>query len=175
MRNVCVTVLAALCVASPLSAQEMGADASLAGVRSLYETARGYVTATAEQVPEDMYDYRPTEEVRTLGQILGHVDNAGYAVCAAASGMERPQVGNAEELGSKAEIRAALDASFDFCDEAYQLDPATANEGMQLFGQRHTRLSALAFNAAHVFEHYGNLVTYMRANGMVPPSSQGGM
>ncbi|MGD2070752.1 MAG: DinB family protein [Gemmatimonadota bacterium] len=172
MRNVWLAILAALALATPVSAQD--ADASLAGVRGLYETVRGYIMATAEQVPEDLYDYRPTEEVRTLGQILGHVANAGYLFCAPAGGMEQPQVGNAEELGSKAEIQAALEASFEYCDQAYGMDGSMVDEGVTFFGQPHTRLSVLSFNMAHDFEHYGNLVTYMRANGMVPPSSQGG-
>jgi hypothetical protein len=44
-----------------------------------------------------------------------------------------------------------------------------------MFGMKTTRLGALVLNATHNGEHYGNLVTYLRINGMVPPSSQGGM
>ena len=46
---------------------------------------------------------------------------------------------------------------------------------VDLFGRKQPRLNALQFNTAHDFEHYGNLVTYMRMKGLVPPSSQGGM
>jgi len=163
--------LAALLVATPVSAQMGQGDGSLAGVRGLYQTVRGYITASAEQMPEDKYAYRPTEEVRSFGQIIGHVANAQYMFCAPVRGQQAPQMGDAEKLTSKAEIVAALKAAFEYCDAAYQIDDPGA--ALQFFGQPNTKLSVLAFNMGHDFEHYGNLVTYMRLNGMVPPSSQG--
>lgn len=174
MKKLFVAAVAALCMTSPATAQMMEeGNASLEGVTSLYGAVRGYLVATAEQASEELYQYRPTEEVRSFGEILGHVANAGYAFCAGATGMDRPQMGNAEELETKAEIVEALKASFAFCDDAYNMDGGMADESVTFFGQSHSRLSVLAFNAAHDFEHYGNLVTYMRINGMVPPSSQG--
>lgn len=169
--------LAALLVASPVSAQMMShsEDASLAGVRGLYVTVRGYITASADQVSEADYAFKPTPEVRSFGQLVGHVANSGYLFCAAALGEQAPQMPDAEKLTSKAELVAALKASFEYCDRAHQLDPAKANEAISFFGQPHTRLSVLAFNMGHDFEHYGNMVTYMRLKGMVPPSSQRGM
>lgn len=174
MKNALVAALAALCIATPASAQ-MTEDASLAGVQGLYETVRGYLLASAEQAPQELYDYRPTDEVRSFGEIVGHVANAGYMFCAGALGEDAPQMGDAEELGSKAELLEALRGSFEYCDQAHAMDAGQADESVQFFGQDHTRLSVLAFNMGHDFEHYGNLVTYMRINGMVPPSSQGGM
>ncbi len=61
------------------------------------------------------------------------------------------------------------------CDTAYAMDDAKAMEELEFLGNTGTRLWVLTFNTAHNWEHYGNLVTYMRANGHVPPSSQGGM
>lgn len=168
--------LAALLIASPASAQmSHGGDASLAAMRGLYETVRGYITAAAEQMPEADYAFKPTPEVRSFGQLLGHVANAGYAFCAGATGEQGPTVADAEKLASKAEIVAALHASFAFCDKAHQMDPMKGGEAVDFFGQQHTRLSVLAFNMGHDFEHYGNMVTYLRLKGMVPPSSQRGM
>jgi uncharacterized damage-inducible protein DinB len=164
--------LAALLVAAPLSAQMDHGDGSVAGVKGLYETVRGYIVAAAEQMPEDKYSYQPTDEVRTFGQILGHVANAGYMFCAPVRGQEAPSMPNAEELTTKAEIVAALKGSFEYCDQAHDLNMMDAASSLQFFGQQHTKLSVLAFNIAHDFEHYGNLVTYLRLNGMVPPSSQ---
>ena len=167
--------LAAFAVATPVSAQMDHEQGSVAGVRGLYETVRRYIIASAEQMPEDKYSFRPTDDVRSFGEIVGHVANAGYMFCASVKGGERPMMGNAEELTSKAEIVEAIKASFAYCDDAYHIGTMDAGEGLEFFGQPHTKLSVLAFNMAHDFEHYGNLVTYMRINGMVPPSSQGGM
>jgi uncharacterized damage-inducible protein DinB len=75
---------------------------------------------------------------------------------------------------TKADLQAALAESFKFCDAAFDgLTAARANEAIKFFLPNQTRLSVLAFNAAHDFEHYGNIVTYMRMKGMVPPSSAG--
>jgi uncharacterized damage-inducible protein DinB len=167
--------LVALVVATPASAQMSAADgASLAPVRGLYETVRGYIVASAEQMPEADYSFRPTAEVRSFGEIIGHVANAGYLFCSGATGEQSPSSSNAEELTSKAELVAALKASFAYCDKAYTMDGGMVDESVSFFGAQHTRLSVLAFNMGHDFEHYGNLVTYMRMKGMVPPSSQGG-
>jgi uncharacterized damage-inducible protein DinB len=172
--------LALLLAAAPAAAQmdhggHHDGSPSLEGVRGLHETVRGYLLASAEQASPELWDYRPTEEVRSFGEIVGHVANAGYAFCAAAMGTSPPPRENAEELGSQAEVVEALRGSFDYCEDAYRMDPERADEPVTLFGQEHTRLSALAFNMGHNYEHYGNLVTYMRINGMVPPSSRGGM
>ncbi|HEX9885960.1 MAG TPA: DinB family protein [Longimicrobiales bacterium] len=167
--------LLALLIASPASAQTDHEQGSVAGVRTVYQFVRGFITAAAEQMPENLYSYQPTEEVRSFGEIIGHLANAGYLFCAPARGEQAPSVPNAEELTSKAEIVRALAASFEYCDAAYQIDTMTAGEAIQFFGQQHTKLSVLAFNMGHNYEHYGNLVTYLRLNGMVPPSSQGGM
>ena len=161
-----------LVAATPLSAQM--ADGSAQGVRGLYQTVRGYIVAAAEQVLEETYAYQPTPDVRTFGQLIGHVTNAGYLFCAPVLGEQAPQRGNAEEITSKAELVAALKASFEYCDRAYAAGADRMNASLEFFGQPHTGLSVLAFNMGHDFEHYGNIVTYMRLNGMVPPSSQGG-
>lgn len=168
--------LAALAVAAPVSAQmNHGADASLAGIRGLHEQVRGFIIAAAEQMPEADYAFKPTPEVRSFGELVGHVANATGMFCSGATGAQRPAAPNAEKLASKAEIVAALKASFDSCEDAYGMDAMRAGESLDFFGQKHTRLSVLAFNMGHNYEHYGNIVTYMRLKGMVPPSSQGGM
>jgi uncharacterized damage-inducible protein DinB len=160
--------------AAPVGAQA-GTDATMASIRGMHETVKGYITRAAAQVPEDKYAYQPTKEVRTMGQLFGHIANASAMICNLASGMQAAQAGDAEKLATKAEIQKALQTSFAACDHAFtMITPATANEPVKLFGQAHTRIGALAFNNAHNFEHYGNIVTYMRINGMVPPSSGGG-
>jgi hypothetical protein len=101
----------------------------------------------------------------------------GYLTKAAAQVPEdkAAPAGDAEKLTTKAEIQKALADAFAICDWAFQaITAANANETVTLFGMTHTRIGALAFNTAHDFEHYGNIVTYRRINGMVPPSSGGG-
>ena len=166
-------MLAAL--ASPAnSVQAQAQDPTHASIRLTYDVVKGYITKAAAQVPEDKYKFQPTKEVRTMGQIFGHIANASGLICATAAGVKPPASGDAEKLATKAELQKALVDGFAVCDQAFKtITTANANEPVDLFGMKHTRLGALAFNAAHLFEHYGNLVTYMRINGLVPPSSGG--
>jgi len=135
---------------------------------------QGYLIAAAEQMPEEFYGYQPTEEVRTCGQIVGHVANALYMFCGTASGAGPQGPEHLEERTLKAGLVEAIKLGFSQCDAAYAIDDAKGMEEVEFFGQSGTRLWVLTFNIAHNWEHYGNLVTYMRANGLVPPSSQAG-
>jgi len=168
--------LVALLVALPASAQmNHGEDASLAAIRGLHEQVGGFITAAAEQMPEADYGFKPTPDVRSFGQLVGHIANATRMFCSSATGMQGGMAADAEKLATKAEIVAAVKDAFASCEPAYAMDAMKAGESMNFFGQPHTRLSVLAFNMGHNYEHYGNIVTYMRLKGMVPPSSQGGM
>jgi uncharacterized damage-inducible protein DinB len=155
-------------------AQSMQMKPSVASIKGLHGIVTGFITKAAAQVPEDKYSYQPTADVRTMGQLFGHIANASRMFCAGASGMEAPQAGDAEQLKTKAELQKALADAFAFCEKAYAAVNANPDEGVTFFNQQHTRLGVMAFNNAHNYEHYGNLVTYMRMNGMVPPSSGGG-
>jgi uncharacterized damage-inducible protein DinB len=150
------------------------ADPITTSVRSVHDIVRGYITRSAEQFPEDQYGFQPTKEVRTFGQLLGHIANANYAICGTATGQKGPGVDVEKTATTKAQLQKALAESFAFCDQAFAtMTDATGAEMVKLFGREQARLGALAFNNAHNFEHYGNLVTYMRLKGMVPPSTAG--
>jgi uncharacterized damage-inducible protein DinB len=155
-------------------AQASGGDATIASIKAMYEVLKGNIIKAAAMVPEDKYKYQPTKEVRTMGQLFGHIANANGMICNAAAGIKAAAPPDAEKLATKAEIQKALEASFATCDRAFQaITAAIAHEPVTLFGQAHTRIGVMAFNNAHDYEHYGNVVTYMRINGMVPPSSGG--
>ena len=160
----------------PASAQRgPGQEATLASVKVTYDVVKSYITKSADMVPQDKYSYQPTKEVRTMGQLFGHIANSATMICSTASGMKAPAGGDAEKLTAKADLQKALADAFAFCDHTFTMvTAANANEPVDLFGMKHTRAGAFAFNNAHLFEHYGNLVTYLRLNGMVPPSSGGG-
>jgi uncharacterized damage-inducible protein DinB len=150
-------------------------DAAVKSLAPLYEMVKGYITAAAEQMPEEKYSFRPTEEVFTFGEIVGHAANAMYFFCGTVKGTSTQAPANYQEMTSKADIVEGLKGSFANCDGAYAVNDAAAMEEVEFFGQTGTKLWVLGFNLAHSWEHYGNLVTYLRLNGMVPPSSQGGM
>ena len=187
MKRLCLVVSCLLLIsAAPALAQEQapptgprhvvtqGPGPAVGSIVPLFEMVKGYIIAAAEQMPEEKYTYRPNPEVRTFGQIVGHVAMTQYWFCNGATGQGR-EPENYEELTTKVAMVQAIRAAFEYCTGAYAMDDARAMEAVDLWGETGTRLWVLSYNMAHAWEHYGNLVTYMRANGMVPPSSQGGM
>ena len=149
-----------------------------AGVRRAWEGAKRNLTRSAELMPEKDYSFRPVETVRTFGQILAHVAGANYVFCSAAKGEKSPHAEAAFEktATTRAQIIKALDDSIAYCDAAYAaLDDKRAGETIDLAFDmgKGARVLPLMQNTGHLQEHYGNLVTYFRVKGMVPPSSQG--
>ena len=166
-------LLLALVPAPALAQAGANANPAMGSVAPIYRQATAYILAAAEQMPEAEYGFKPTPEVRSFGQLVGHVANAQFMICAAALGEASPATQNYEQVTDKAALIEGLRASSAVCDRAYAQSDEAALQMSQLFGQERTRMSALVLNAAHNFEHYGNLVTYLRLKGMVPPSSQG--
>ena len=94
-------------------------------------------------------------------------------MCAAALGDKQPAEDAVEKAAtSKAALVTALKASTAYCEKAYAISAASAGAPVEMFGDKSTKVGALALNAVHDGEHYGNIVTYMRMKGMVPPSSK---
>lgn len=164
-----------LLLALALTASQSTPSPMVASTRGTYDLVKGYLLKAAEQVPEEHYAFKPTPEVRSLGQLFGHIADANFMICSAASGEKATMSGIEKSKTAKADLRDALAASFKFCDAAFDgMTDARASEAIKFFlPGTHTRLGVLAFNSAHDFEHYGNIVTYMRLKGMVPPSSAG--
>lgn len=163
----------------PASAQSpASANPIAAGVRTAWDGAKRNLTRSAELMPESDYTFRPVDTVRTFGQILAHVAGANYVFCSAAKGEKSPHAEAAFEktATTRAQIIKVLNESIAYCDAAYAaLDDRRAAETVDLaFGMgKGARALPLMQNTGHLQEHYGNLVTYFRVKGMVPPSSQG--
>ena len=144
-----------------------------AGLKNLYNNSRTWITRAAEVMPEEHYSFKPTPDVRSFGELLGHIANTQYNFCMAPRKLANPNKDNIEKTATtKAALVAALKEAFAFCDPAYDLADAGLTE-MVKGGQREVAAGyPLTFNVAHNFEHYGNIVTYMRLKGLVPPSSE---
>ncbi len=169
-----ILCLSAFVLAGPLAAQS-APPGPVATANSAWSSAIGYITKSAEQMPEAMYSYKPTPEVRSFGQLIGHVAGAQYVFCSAVLGDKSPGEGDIEKSKtSKADLVAAIKASTEYCKKAYMISDASAQGMTKVFGSDQTKLYALIGNATHDAEHYGNIVTYLRINKMVPPSSQPG-
>jgi uncharacterized damage-inducible protein DinB len=149
--------------ANPITASEKG----------LYSFVSSAVIGAAEKMPEANYAFRPTPEVRSFGQLVGHVADASYMFCAQAQGEENPAKGIEKTKTAKADLVGAIKDAVAYCNKAF--DSMTDSKGSEMVKFRNfqiSKLTLLSLNTAHTDEHYGNMVTYLRIKGIVPPTSE---
>lgn len=142
-------------------------------VKHMYAMSKNDVLKSAQEMPEADYSFKPVSTVRTFGQLVAHVADAQYEFCSAVVGDGKQPPGIEKSKTSKAEIIQALQEAFAYCDPAYNgLTDEHAADIVKFFGHDSPKLSILAANVGHNMEHYGNMITYLRIKGLVPPSSQ---
>lgn len=140
--------------------------------KSDYKVVRSFVIRAAEKVPEAGYSFKPTPEVRSFGQLIGHIADDQYRYCSAAKG-ENKSSQFERDPPAKAEMVAALKSAFAYCDTAYEgLVDSSATEKVEFLDRTIPKLIVFTLHAGHTWEHYGNAVVYMRLQGIVPPSSE---
>jgi uncharacterized damage-inducible protein DinB len=177
--------LVLLSVGAPASAQTTGAgysgalSSSLASMaKAMHTTIRQNIAQAAAAMPAEEFSFKPTPDVRSFGQLVGHVINANFFFCSQAAGETSAATRNYEEVTEKAALVAALTESLAYCDKVYNATTdATFNQAVKMpsaYGNAATetvRGAVLVFNTTHNNEHYGNMVVYMRLKGHVPPST----
>ena len=192
MKQTLIAVAAAL-VAIPAAAQQPPAQPPsqqapapvvrdlASGMQAQWAGIRRNLAASIDKMSDADYAFRPqgaSAEVRSYGALLVHLANANNAFCGRAAGETgRPQF-DEKTTTSKAEIAKALNDALTYCDAVYEkqtvasLTEMVKSQGRGGVTNEIARGLGLFSNIAHNNEHYGNLVTYMRAKGIVPPSSE---
>jgi uncharacterized damage-inducible protein DinB len=167
----------AVCLAAPASFAQQSANPISDGLRSQWNGVKRNIQQSAELMPEATWNYRPTDGVRSFGEIVAHVAGASYAICAAAKNEKTPfaeDYFDKNAQGRAAIVKATADA-IAYCDGAFTaLTDATAGQMVtNPFGEGQIpRTQVLVLQIGHDNEHYGNLVTYFRLKNLVPPSSR---
>lgn len=172
MSRLVVTLL--LLALPTVAAAQAQANPAVAAAAAPYNQVKSYLLRSAEQTPESLYAFKATPEVRSLGQLIGHVADGQASYCSTALGERSSEPSAEKTMTTKAALVEALKKSIALCDRAYAQTDVQAMAPVIIFGSPSTRLGALVMNSTHDFEHYGNIVTYLRLNGIVPPSSQPG-
>lgn len=173
MNRVTTGALAFALLLAPAMAQAQ--NPWMTSIKAQHDQVKGYIVKTADAVPENLYSFKATPDVRSIAQLLGHIADATNSICGNAGGGKAAPLGAEKSMTTKAQLTKALADAFAVCDKVIAgMTDAQAAETTKFFvGGESTRGMIIAFNTAHNFEHYGNLVTYMRLNKMVPPSSSG--
>jgi uncharacterized damage-inducible protein DinB len=177
MRRFAAAFVIALVPSTFVVAQTPPTNPVSRGIKDNWIQSRKNLVDSAALMPESNYSFKPIDTVRTFGAILAHVAGANYVFCSAAIGEKAPHAEDEFEKSAttKAAITKALNDSMAYCDKAYDAltDKSAAESVSMPFGMpASSRAFALVANIGHVAEHYGNLVTYFRIKGIVPPSSR---
>jgi hypothetical protein len=166
MQKILLAVLISACALQAQTPKEFLTEA-----RSFYTGSKDTITRAAAKMPEGDYGFKPTPDVRSYGQLIGHVADIQVAICSTITGSGKKS--DSSKLTSKADLAAALKASYDECDKAF--DSVTEANAAEVIGQgflKRTRLSLLEFNTMHDNEMYGYMAVYLRLKNIVPPSSE---
>jgi uncharacterized damage-inducible protein DinB len=165
-----VAVLASLANAqiSPSLPNPIKAPNPLTATLSIFRSnMQDKIMKSAEAMPASKYGYRPTKDVRSFAEILNHVADISYILCSNAKG--EPPPSTATPKGSKTEIVAYLKGAFAYCDGVYSgFTDAHLNDPADFWGAKTNEMFILTQVGNHDALHYGNLVTYLRLNGLQP-------
>ncbi|MGP0075952.1 MAG: DinB family protein [Bryobacteraceae bacterium] len=136
-----------------------------------YDRQKSALLAEADRMSDTDYAFKATPDVGSFGSRVAHVADAQMMICSAVKGeTKKPETAGKT---SKADLMAALKASFDYCDGVYDtLTDAMATQTVKVFGRPETKLSALWGNVAHDSEMYGYMAVYLRLKGLTPPTSE---
>jgi uncharacterized damage-inducible protein DinB len=164
-----VTVLPLL-LAAGVSAVYAQSNPLSSELKANYNNIKNNVLRGAEKMPEENYTFKPAPESRTFGEVVTHIATVQAALCASAKG-ETKQLDGTKT--SKADAVALLKESVDYCDPIYNaMTDETGLEMGKMFGRDRTKFGILDFNVIHDNEMYGTMAVYLRAKGVVPPSSE---
>lgn len=177
-----ILFFAIMAVAAGLAAQNSPAPEKTvaASVNEIWADVQLSFIALADAMPEDKWNFRPTQgaftDVRTFGEQVKHVACANEAWAKKLRGEKPPghcDVGGSNPAKTKAEIMAYLKDSFRMMNEGID-----ATKAANLLEPTHgpyggdNRLAVIEYALWHVTDHYGQLVVYLRMNGIVPPASR---
>jgi uncharacterized damage-inducible protein DinB len=174
----CLTAIATLAVTTMLAASAYAATASPAELfGKLISGQEKEVVSAAEAMPADKYNFAPTngefKGVRTFAQQVTHIAEAQYFFFAGFGTKPTIDVKSLDKLTSKDEMVKALKDSFAFAQQATQtMTLENAFEEIPQKDGTNTRASIAAFSLAHTNDHYGQMVEYLRMNGIIPPASR---
>jgi hypothetical protein len=175
-----VFFLSALLITAPAFAQGPGPAGQpvglAAGLQASYARIKGLVTTSAEKMTDADYAFKPTAEIRSYGQLWGHVANFHFNTCAQVAGVPNPNQGNNLEntATTKAAVIKALADSFALCDTAFAALTDASVAEMLTGGRGGPRAKGIVLNQIleHDNEMYGIGTVYLRLKGLVPPSTE---
>src|ERR1700752_1865790 len=157
MKRLCSVLVVSMGACVAAVAQEAStspANPITASEKGFYALVSGEVIAAAEKMPEENYSFKPTPDVRSFGQLVGHVADAQYGFCSMATGEPNPMKAIEKTTTSKADLVTALKDAVAYCNKAYTgMTDAQGSQIVQMMNYDVARLTVLSVNTAHTDEH----------------------
>lgn len=131
------------------------------------------MVAAAEAMPADKFNFKPTPEMNSFAHLVMHIAQSNNGLCSKISDTPAPDAKLAD-TDPKDKLVAGLKASFDYCASALdKVDDSKLGDQMMLFGNRpFSRANVLIILSDDWYDHYGAQATYLRLNGILPPTAQ---
>lgn len=161
----------------PATAQEKPAAASIAAYKAEFLVEIDYYeqryTRLAEAIPAEKYTWRPSEGVRSVGEVFTHIVQANYGV-ARAYGEALPSSVDPKSIDAIATdkvktVQALKDSFAHFKKAIIALGDGDADKPQKMFGRQTTLRGSFILVTGHFGEHLGQSIAYARVNGIVPP------
>jgi len=168
--SVCPIVISAIAV---ITATAQLTD-TIGSLKFFYGYNKRNIMASAEKMSEANYGFKPSPDIRSFGEVLGHIADVNFMTCSAMKGEANPSKDSIEKTAkTKDDFRKALKASYDYCDGAFDnLSEAMMKETYKVEDRVHPKAGMVILNTEHGMEHYGNLVIYLRMKGIIPPTTE---
>ena len=173
---IAITVAPAAAQTSDAGADQVLSTSMAASLKSMHQVIRRNLAEAAAAMPAEEYAFKPTPQVRSFAELIGHVINGNFYFCSQARGEKPTFGGDFSKTTDKAALVKALNEALASCDATYDgTTEANVNQAVGVQGRGSskptTRGLVLMFNTTHNNEHYGNLVVCMRLKNHVPPST----
>ena len=169
-------------VPTPARAQDVMSKESVAELKTSFladlEVMRGKYVGLAEAFPQDKYDWRPMEGVRSVAEVLMLAAMEGYSFIPTSFGGKPPDIskeemGKLRSLNTKAQVIDHLNKGFAHAKAQLEaVDNATLTSKRTLFGQQRSAAAIALFVGGDLHEHLGQLIAYARSNKVTPPWSK---
>jgi uncharacterized damage-inducible protein DinB len=177
LQNQCAgIVVAMLAVAVLPSSAQAPPQTFPTYLQGQYATLKRNITGSVDKMPAEHFSFKPVSEVMSYAEMLTHIVETQYGYCSTVKGATSPGASLNFKVTDKVAVGQLVKDSFAYCDDAFA---AVTNEnalemltrGSAPNQRQLARVNQLTQLIVHGNEHYGNLVTYMRMKGVVPPSS----
>lgn len=156
------------------AAQQKGSNPVSDALRGLVARETPNIVGAVEEMPADKFNYRPTPAQWTFGHLVVHIIGANYGMCSAIGGVPMPKRAQVKDTDPKAKLVPAVKASFAFCKEALKnVNDSELSAEIPFFGRMKMTRGAMMITMAQDYgDHYAQESSYLRLNGLLPPSAR---